>query len=91
MFGSFRQMMGGNFQGDAMAVSQAFQKSLRTGIAYSSVNGNVPLSKENDKEYAMVRSEHASKKRARIELMYLPSSYLLILDDLLLGQHKFFP
>ena len=32
MFGSFRQMMGGNFQGDAMAVSQAFQKSLRTGI-----------------------------------------------------------
>jgi hypothetical protein len=33
LFGAIRQLIGGNFKGDATAVSQAFEKILRTGIA----------------------------------------------------------
>lgn len=37
---AIRQMTGEDFKGDAVAVSQAFENIVRTGIAYCSKNGN---------------------------------------------------
>lgn len=42
-FGSVRQMMGGNFQGDAYNFITAWERILRTGIAYNSISSNVIL------------------------------------------------
>lgn len=83
LFGAIRQMIGGNFKGDAVAVSQAFDKILRTGIAYVTINGNTRLSRESEKQYMLLRNNENNKKRAANELMFLPSSFILILDDFL--------
>ena len=61
LFGAIRQMTGGNFKGDATAVSQAFEKILRTGIAYSSINGNTRLEREQERQYKMIRNPRQIK------------------------------
>lgn len=81
-FGSVRQMMGGNFQGDAYGVLTSFERILRTGIAYASVHSNVVLRRESDRQYGLIM-EKSSKKRARNELRFLPSSKLRVLDELI--------
>lgn len=82
LFGAIRQMTGGNFKGDATAVSQVFEKIVRTGIAYSSINGNTRLERKNEIHYKRVRNQEMSRKRARDELKFLPSSFLQILDEM---------
>ena len=42
-FGAVRQMMGGNFQGDAYNFNTSWERILRTGIAYNSISSNVIL------------------------------------------------
>ena len=77
--------MGVDFQSHSLAATQTVEKLLRTGIAYCSVDGNVPLKRQEEMEYLLLRSDGSSKKRAKIELTYLPSSFLLVLDELLVG------
>ena len=84
-FGSIRQIIGVDFQSHARAATQAVEKLLRTGITYCSVDGNVPLRRQEEREYLLLRSDGPSKKRAKTELTYLPSSFLLVLDELLVG------
>ena len=83
LFGALRQMIGGNFKGDAVSLAQAFEKILRTGIAYMTVNGNTRLSRESERQYQLIRNNDNAKKRAGNELIFLPSSDILILDDFL--------
>ena len=87
-FGTMRQMMGGNFQGDAYSVITSFERIIRTGIAYCSLEGNVMLEREKSKEYKLLLEKKISKKRASLVLDFLPSSYLLVLDELLLPPSK---
>ncbi|KZS09137.1 Uncharacterized protein APZ42_026709 [Daphnia magna] len=82
LFGAIRQLIGGNFKGDATAVSQAFEKILRTGIAYNSIYGNTTLSRESEKEYKLIRYSEKSKIEMVKALRLLPPSSLLILNDL---------
>ena len=82
-FGSVRQMMGGNFQGDAYGVLTSFERILRTGITYASIHSNVPIRREKERDYELIMEEKSSRKRAKIELMFLPSSKLLLLEELL--------
>ena len=77
-------MMGGNFQGNAYGVLTLFERILRTGIAYASVHSNVILRTEKERDYSELIMEKCSKKRARNELKFLPSSKLLVLNELLL-------
>ncbi|KAK4025172.1 hypothetical protein OUZ56_010672 [Daphnia magna] len=55
-------MIGGNFKGYATAVSQAFEKILQTGIAYNSIYGNTILSRESEKEYALIQKLQPSSQ-----------------------------
>ena len=82
MFGALRQLVGGNFKLDAQSGTQAFERIVRTGIARASVNGNVPLTRETQAEYALIRASIPSRKRTGNELMFLPSSYLTVLLEL---------
>ncbi len=50
-FGAIRQLLGGNFKGDALSVMFTTEKILRTGIVYSPINGNVILEREKQKSY----------------------------------------
>lgn len=74
-------MIGGNFKGDALAVSQALKKNLWTGIAYNSINGNTRLNRETEKQYKLIRYHDSTRKLAGNELLFLPSSFLLVLDE----------
>ncbi len=82
-FGAMRQMMGGNFQGDAYSVITSFERIIKTGIAYCSLDGNTVLEREKPKEYNLLKEQRMNKKRSRLILDFLPSSYLLVLDELL--------
>ena len=82
-FGAVRQMMGGNFQGDAQNFITSWERILRTGIAYNSISSNVILHRETQKDYELVRAKTITKKRAKNELIFLPSSFLLVLNELL--------
>ena len=75
-------MMGGNFQGDAYNFITSWERILRTGIAYNSISSNVILHRETPRDYELVRAKVLAKKRAKNELIFLPSSYLLVLDEL---------
>lgn len=75
-------MMGGNFQGDAYNVITAFEKILRTGIAYTSMDCNVVLHRETPREYQLLRNETSTMKRAKSVLELLDSNKILLLDDL---------
>jgi hypothetical protein len=46
-FGQIRQLLGGNYNGDALSVLRAVEKIIITGIAYSSVHSNVHLHEES--------------------------------------------
>jgi hypothetical protein len=81
LFGAIRQLIGGNFKGVAIAVSQAFEKILRTGIAYT-IYGNTTLSREPEKEYTLIRDAEKSKIAIVKALRLLPSSSFLILNEL---------
>jgi hypothetical protein len=83
-FCAMRQMMGGNFHGDAYNVITSFESIIKTGIAYCSVDGNTVLARETTKAYNLLREQKMNKKRSRLILDFLPSSYLLVLDELLL-------
>jgi hypothetical protein len=85
-FGAMRQMMGGNFHGDAYNVITSFERIIKTGIAYCSVDGNTVLARETTKAYNLLREQKMNKKRSRLILDCFPSSYLLVLDELLLPQ-----
>ena len=82
-FGSVRQMMGGNFQGNAYGVLTSSERILRTGIAYASVHSNVILRTQKERDYELIL-EKCRRKRARNELKFLTSSKLLVLNELLL-------
>ena len=82
-FGAMRQMMDGNFQGDAYSVITSFERIIKTGIAYCSLDGNTVLEREKPKEYNLLKEQRMNKKRSRLILDFLPSSYLLVLDELL--------
>ena len=86
-FGSVRQMMGGNFQGNAYGVLTSSERILRTGIAYASVHSNVILRTQKERDYELIM-EKCSRKRARNELKFLTSSKLLVLNELLLPPSK---
>ena len=62
-FGSVRQLMGGDFQSHAVAATQAVENILRTGIAYCSLDCDVPLNREKDEEDVMLRTVNSSKKK----------------------------
>jgi hypothetical protein len=83
-FGAMRQMMGGNFQGDAYSVITSFERIIKTGISYCSLDGNTVLARQTPKAYNLLREQRMKKKRSRLILDFLPSSYLLVLDELLL-------
>ena len=76
-------MMGSNFQGDAQNFITSWERILRTGIAYNSISSNVILHRETQKDYELVRAKTITKKRAKNELIFLPSSFLLVLNELL--------
>ena len=82
-FSAVRQLMGGNHQGDAYSATMAFERILRTGIAYASADCNVALDREKDRDYQLLVATRSTKKRAKEELKFLPSAYILILNDLL--------
>lgn len=88
-FGAVRQMAGGNSNCDAVSVSQSFEKILRTGIAETSVNGNTILRRETEKEFHLIRNNESGKKRTGNELLFLPSSELLILEEFLKAPGEF--
>ena len=48
LFGTVRQMVGGNFKLDARSWTYSFEKILRTGIAFANIDGNVRLTRETD-------------------------------------------
>lgn len=81
-FGALRQMMGGNFKGDAVSVMFATDKILRIGIAYTSVHCNVILEKEKQKSYELIRANGNTKKEAEDVLKSLPESLMIILEEL---------
>jgi hypothetical protein len=83
-FGEMRQMMGGNFQGDAYSVITSFERIIMTGITYCSIEGNAMLEREKPKAYKLLMENRITKKRASLLLVFLPSSYMLVLDELLL-------
>ncbi len=80
--------MGGNFQCDAYSVITSFERIIRTGIAYCSLDGNVMLQREKPKAYKLLVEERITKKRISLVLDFLPSSYLLVLDEFLLPSSK---
>jgi hypothetical protein len=55
LFGAVCQMVGGNFNLDARSSTYSFEKILRTGIAYASIDGTVHLMREKQEEYQLVR------------------------------------
>jgi hypothetical protein len=83
LFGTVRQMVGGNFKLDARSWTYSFEKILRTGIAFANIDGNVRLTPETHAQYQLIRENLSSRTLAGNELMFLPSSYLLVLGELL--------
>lgn len=69
IFGVVRQMAVGNFNCDAVSVSQSFEKILRTGIAETSENENTILRRETEKEYHLTSNSESGKKRTVNELL----------------------
>ncbi|KAI9555873.1 hypothetical protein GHT06_018390 [Daphnia sinensis] len=82
LFGAIRQMMVSNFKGDATAVSQAFEKILRTEIAYNSIYGNTTLSRESEKEYELIRNSEKCKIKMTKALTLLPESNFIMLNEI---------
>lgn len=82
LFGMIRQMTGGNFKVDAVSATQAFEKILRTGIAYLSINGNVPLERESQGTYQLIRATRSTRRRAADVLKELTHDHLHVLDEL---------
>ncbi len=60
LFSANRQMTVGNFKGGTTAASQAFEKILRTGILYSSINRNTQLEREQERHYKIIRVKTTS-------------------------------
>lgn len=85
LIGAIHQMIGENFKGYATAVSQAFEKILQTGIAYNSIYGNTILSRESEKEYALIR--HLEKSEIKIIKAASPS-YIFILTSFIFSDTR---
>ena len=81
-FGAIRQLLGGNFKGDAVSVMYATEKIIRTGMAYSSIHENFILEKEKQKSYELIRANGNRKKETSTILSSLRESILEILNEL---------
>ena len=81
-FGAIRQLLGGNFKGDAVSVMYVTEKIIRTGMAYSSIHENVILEKEKQKSYELIRANGNRKKETSTILSSLRESILEILNEL---------
>ena len=67
-FGAMRQMMGGNFQGDAYSVITSFERIIKTGISYCSLDGNTVLARQTPKEYNLLREQRMKKKTVKTDI-----------------------
>ena len=76
-------MAGGNFNCDAVTVFQAFENTLRTENAYCFSDGNKRVTREPENKFEIIRNKECGKKRTGNKLIFLPSSCVLDLDDLL--------
>ena len=88
LFGTARQMVGGNFKLDARSWTYSFEKILRTGIAFASIDGNVRLTREKPAQYQLIRENLPSRTLAASKLQSLSSSYLEVLEELLEAPDK---
>jgi hypothetical protein len=71
---------------DAKAAIYGMEKLLRTGITYSAINCNVPLSRQKQKrgneKFLRVTGVKVPKKRALDVLKSLNAEELAVLDEL---------
>jgi hypothetical protein len=85
-FSALRQANGGNYNMDAKAAIYGMEKLLRTGITYSAINCNVPLSRQKQKrgneKFLRVTGVKVPKKRALDVLKSLNAEELAVLDEL---------
>ena len=76
-------MVGGNFKMNARFWTYSFEKILRTGIAFASIDGNVRMTREKQAQYQLIRENLPSRTLAASKLQSLSSSYLEVLEELL--------
>ncbi len=71
-FNGWRQMMGGNFQGDSWEASCAFNNFLITSLVKASIDCNVGLTREKEIDYRLLIAQRTDKGRSNEILSSLP-------------------